>query len=330
MFGLPTDMLLVVATVLVVSVNGNTIRAKPPLRKVIDTGVFSANELLCDAPLGLSTGFIGDSQLSASSSYDSNHDIRNIRLTTTQRPVAAWCAGRNDVHQHVQVDFGKVTRVTGVATQGRGDYPNWVTAYKIMYSNDKRVWKYYRENNEDKEFSANAEQFSVVRNNFAQAVSTRYIRIKPVSWHSHISMRAEFFGCHKACESPLGMTTGAIATSGLESSSSYDDQYHQKFSRLNSINLGPNSLAWCAAQNDQNQFLQIDIGYVTTVTAVATQVFNTAKTAICGTTTKFMETLRPSPEILTMMELLETISRTVLYQQDTFALGLEQCMATQA
>ena len=30
------------------------------------------------------------------------------------------------------------------------------------------------------------------------------------------------------------------------------------------------------------------------------------------------------------MELLETISRTVLYQQDTFALGLEQCMATRA
>ena len=67
------------------------------------------------------------------------------------------------------------------------------------------------------------------------------------------------------------MTTGAISTSGLESSSNYNDQHHQKFSRLNSINLGPNSLAWCAAQNDQNQFLQIDIGYVTTVTAVATQ-----------------------------------------------------------
>ena len=191
-----------------------TIRAKP-LRKVNDTGVFSANELLCDAPLGLSIGFIGDSQLSASSSYDSNHDIRNIRLTTTQRPIAAWCAAHNSVHQHVQVDFGKITRVTGVATQGRGDYPNWVTVYKIMYSNDRRVWKYYRENNEDKvslafsevlylytssyfkEFSANAEQFSVVRNNFAQAVSTRYIRIKPVSWHKNISMRAEFFGCHK-------------------------------------------------------------------------------------------------------------------------------------
>ncbi|XP_065827926.1 EGF-like repeat and discoidin I-like domain-containing protein 3 isoform X1 [Oscarella lobularis] len=140
-----------------------------------------------------------------------------------------------------------------------------------MYSNDKRVWKYYRENNEDKEFSANAEQFSVVRNNFAQAVSTQYIRIKPVSWHGHICMRAEFFGCHKACESPLGMTTGAISTFGLESSSNYNDGHHQKFSRLNSINLGPNSLAWCAAQNDQNQFLQIDIGYVTTVTAVATQ-----------------------------------------------------------
>ena len=194
-----------------------TVRAKP-LGKVIDNGVFSANELLCDAPLGLSTGFIGDSQLSASSSYNSDSDVRNIRLATTQRPVAAWCAAHSNVHQHVQVDFGEITRVTGVATQGRGDnYQQWVTAYKIMYSNDKRVWKYYREDNEDKvslafrevlhlyihdtwylkAFSANSDRFGVVRNNFAQAVSTRYIRIKPVSWHRHISMRAEFFGCHK-------------------------------------------------------------------------------------------------------------------------------------
>ena len=67
------------------------------------------------------------------------------------------------------------------------------------------------------------------------------------------------------------MTTGAIPTSNLESSSNYDDNHHQKFSRLNSINHGPNSLSWCAAQNDKNQFLQMDIGYVTTVTAVATQ-----------------------------------------------------------
>ena len=84
-----------------------------------------------------------------------------------------------------------------------------------MYSNDKHVWKYYRKNNENrvslefsevlhlyihtscKVFSANTEQFSVVRNNFAQSISTRYIRINPISWHGWISMRAEFFGCHK-------------------------------------------------------------------------------------------------------------------------------------
>ena len=100
MFGLPNDMLLVVAldlllliyfswlTVPLQTTLSPKLEANKTLRKV-DTSIFSSNELLCDAPLGLSTGFIGDSQLSASSSYDSNHDIRNIRLTTTQRPVAA-------------------------------------------------------------------------------------------------------------------------------------------------------------------------------------------------------------------------------------------------
>lgn len=31
----------------------------------------------------------------------------------------AWCAGRNDLHQWIEVDARRLTRFTGVITQGR-------------------------------------------------------------------------------------------------------------------------------------------------------------------------------------------------------------------
>eukprot|EP00118_Oscarella_pearsei_P005447 m.25086 g.25086 ORF g.25086 m.25086 type:complete len:509 (+) comp28733_c0_seq3:70-1596(+) len=231
---------------------------------------YSDQKILCESALGLSTGFIGDSQLKASSNYDSGHDTRNVRLNTDESPGAAWCAKHSDRHQYFQVDFGKTTKVTGVATQGRpGKWPQWVTKYKILHSDD--IWKTYRENSRDKEFLGNSDQYSVVRNDFLQPIVCRYIRINPVSWYGHISMRAEFFGCHNACESPLGMTTGSIPNSALATTRSHTKNHNQRFSRLNTVNFGPNSRAWAAFHLDQEQYLQIDIGYTTKVTAVGTQ-----------------------------------------------------------
>lgn len=37
------------------------------------------------------------------------------------------------------------TKVTGTATQGRGDHPQWVTKYKLQYSKDGVNFNYYRE-----------------------------------------------------------------------------------------------------------------------------------------------------------------------------------------
>lgn len=38
-----------------------------------------------------------------------------------------------------------INTVTGVATQGRSDYPQIVTKYKLLYSQDGKDFLYYRE-----------------------------------------------------------------------------------------------------------------------------------------------------------------------------------------
>lgn len=70
--------------------------------------------------------------------WDANHGPSNARLN---RPASggktgAWSAKTNDLKQWIQVNFHELTRVTKVAIQGRQDYGQWVTAFKLSYSLD--------------------------------------------------------------------------------------------------------------------------------------------------------------------------------------------------
>jgi len=47
----------------------------------------------------------------------------------------------------MQFDVGPPTLVTGLVTKGRGDggKKHWVTRFRISYSNDTKVWFYYKD-----------------------------------------------------------------------------------------------------------------------------------------------------------------------------------------
>jgi len=48
----------------------------------------------------------------------------------------AWIAKTSDKGQWIQVDLGKIKEVIKVGIQGRQDYPQWVTKYRVSYSTD--------------------------------------------------------------------------------------------------------------------------------------------------------------------------------------------------
>ena len=50
-------------------------------------------------------------------------------------------------HQWLQLDLGPPTLVTGIMTMGRGDKKNWVTSYSVSFSNDTKLWFYYKDAN---------------------------------------------------------------------------------------------------------------------------------------------------------------------------------------
>ncbi|KAK4467407.1 hypothetical protein MN116_008800 [Schistosoma mekongi] len=59
----------------------------------------------------------------------------------------AWCAQRQDALQWLQVDVGPPTLITGVILKSRGDVKNsqYVTRFKLSYSNDTRLWYFYKD-----------------------------------------------------------------------------------------------------------------------------------------------------------------------------------------
>ena len=83
-----------------------------------------------------------DSQISASSNWNNGHRAANGRLNfqAGSGRTGAWSAKSNDVHQWLQVDFLKRVRIDKVATQGRPDHAQWVTSYRLSYSQDGIIW----------------------------------------------------------------------------------------------------------------------------------------------------------------------------------------------
>ena len=65
---------------------------------------------------------------------------RNINLGLKSHPSFSE-------HQWLQLDLGPPTLVTGIVTKGRGDKRNWVTSYSVSYSNDTKIWFYYKDAN---------------------------------------------------------------------------------------------------------------------------------------------------------------------------------------
>ena len=96
----------------------------------------------------MENGAISDGQISASSQLDSSHAVTQARLhfQAIAGKAGSWSARSNDLHQWLQIDLGsRHTNVTRVATQGRNDSLQWITKYKLQYSNDGVNFQYFKQ-----------------------------------------------------------------------------------------------------------------------------------------------------------------------------------------
>ncbi|KAG9348654.1 hypothetical protein JZ751_028971 [Albula glossodonta] len=171
---------------------------------VLSNSLFTFKTSGCYGTLGLKAGVVRESQISASSVWewsDMNGEPSvwgppGARLKKAGLP---WAAAHSDQHQWLQVDLKREMRITGITTTGSTlmEYPFYVSAYRVQYSQDGQNWLTFREADidRDKVFQGNTNYLHEVRNNFIPPIEARYVRVSPARWHQRIAMKLELLGC---------------------------------------------------------------------------------------------------------------------------------------
>ena len=101
----------------------------------------------------MESGAISDVQISASSNKDDSFAASRARLHVKKSGKVGirqggWSPFKDDLNQWLQVDLGRLTTVTRLATQGRDGSDEWVTKYTLQYSFDGVIYHDYRERGE--------------------------------------------------------------------------------------------------------------------------------------------------------------------------------------
>ncbi|KAG7277793.1 hypothetical protein CRUP_026094 [Coryphaenoides rupestris] len=133
----------------------------------------------CSELLGLRSGEVQDSQLSASSVHLTlGMDLFSWRpeyaRLDRRGKVNAWAAAHSDHHQWLQVDLLTPTNITGVITQGARDFG------RVQFL-----------------FQGNSDNNRPKKNAVKPPIHARFLRLLPWSWHGRIAVRMELVVCRR-------------------------------------------------------------------------------------------------------------------------------------
>ena len=113
---------------------------------------FEPPKLQCQSELGMKSGKIPDSAITATTIYNQYFGPERARLDTVKSGSfgGAWIPKTRDMGQWIQVDLGQITKITRIATQGRQDAAQWMKSYSITYSLEGGPFLPYNDNQVNK------------------------------------------------------------------------------------------------------------------------------------------------------------------------------------
>ena len=130
-----------------------------------------------------------------------------------------WTAQYASGGEYLQVDLGQIMKVSGIMTQGHPQADEWVTQYKVQFSDkDRDDWKlYYNHDGTDAAFfEGNRDRYSISEGIFRQPITARFIRVLPTEWEKKISMRIDIVGCKSGDRTYCLDDGNSFASSGTE------------------------------------------------------------------------------------------------------------------
>ncbi|KAM6300260.1 coagulation factor VIII [Aegotheles albertisi] len=236
------------------------------------SALFLVYNLNCRNALGLASGYIADSQITASGQYGQWAPYL-ARLDNTGS-INAWSTDQSD--SWIQVDLLHVMIIHGIKTQGaRQKFSSlYISQFLVFYSLDGQRWRKYKGNatSTQMRFFANMDATGVRENRFNPPIIARYLRINATHYSIRTTLRMELLGCDlNSCSMPLGMENRGIPDQHI-SASSYSTNVFSSWSPSQArLNLQGRTNAWRPKSNSPSEWLQVDFEVTKKVTAIITQ-----------------------------------------------------------
>uniref|UniRef100_A0A673WGJ0 Coagulation factor VIII-like n=1 Tax=Salmo trutta TaxID=8032 RepID=A0A673WGJ0_SALTR len=228
----------------------------------------------CIQPLGLRSGRIDDSQITASD-HIGNWEARLARLELSGS-VNAWM-GTNQ-KSWIQVDLQRPTLLHGIQTQGAraslGLKDYFIVHFTLSYSLDQETWTNYRGNSttSSKIFNGNLDGSKVKENHLSPPILGRYIRLQPVTIQRNPALRMELLGCDlNSCSFPLGLQRRLVPDSSFRASSFLQTWRLSWSPALARLRQDGSANAWRPKANNPHEWLQVDFLVIKRITGVVTQ-----------------------------------------------------------
>ena len=101
----------------------------------------------------------------------------------------SWSARTNTAGQWMRIDAGADRKFYGVVTQGSNKWNEWVKSYQVQVFLSGKWVQVFNEAG-SRTFKGNSNRNTQVQQLFKNSQTTRHVKITPLSWYGHISMRA--------------------------------------------------------------------------------------------------------------------------------------------
>uniref|UniRef100_H9G4B4 Coagulation factor VIII n=1 Tax=Anolis carolinensis TaxID=28377 RepID=H9G4B4_ANOCA len=236
------------------------------------SALFLVYDKRCQTPLGLASGYIADSQITASSHH--GEWVPSLSRLHKSGSINAWSTDQEKAW--IQVDLLHPKIIHGIKTQGaRQKFSKlYISQFVIFYSLDGERWKAYKGNATSSEmlFFGNVGATGVKDNSFDPPIVARYIRLRPNYFNIRNTLRMELIGCDlNSCSMPLGMESKTISDEQI-SASSYIDSVFTTWSPFQArLHLEGRTNAWRPKVDGMAEWLQVNFLKTMRLTGLVTQ-----------------------------------------------------------
>ncbi|XP_071640704.1 discoidin domain-containing receptor 2 [Temnothorax longispinosus] len=158
----------------------------------------------CIAPLGMESGAILDTDINASSSFDTGNVGPHLARLKSENLGGAWCPKNQitkEAREWLEIDLHTIHLITATATQGRfgnGVGVEFAEYYLLEYWRPRLgKWVRYRDIKGEEVIPGNTNTYLESKRELEPPLWASKIRFLPYSYHRRtVCMRVELYGCY--------------------------------------------------------------------------------------------------------------------------------------